>query len=305
MVDNVSMFTEIGLEPSETSYFSTPESGLDMRLFTGHQLRPAVRNGIKRILFEYLVKRFNQPERWTKVWLAGSGISYQWSATRDPGDLDCLVGIEYPIFRQYNNEYAGLSNIEIAQMFNEDFNLDIMPNTKNWNGFELTYYVNPQTDIRMLNPYAAYSLDTDSWVVEPEATPHIPFTRAWEQKAQRDYDTAVEMLNRYTQALQEIESAINPAHRINAERKLKLVVEQAVAFYDDIHGGRKQAFSQTGSGYYDYNNYRWQAGKKSGTVHALKAIKQYADERKKERDISTYGIELPNVKTLIRRAATK
>ena len=127
------MFTEIGLEPSETSYFSTPESGLDMRLFTGHQLRPAVRNGIKRILFEYLVKRFNQPERWTKVWLAGSGISYQWSATRDPGDLDCLVGIEYPIFRQYNNEYAGLSNIEIAQMFNEDFNLDIMPNTKNWN----------------------------------------------------------------------------------------------------------------------------------------------------------------------------
>lgn len=298
-------FSEISLEPSETSYFSTPESNLDVRLFIGNHLRPAVRNGIRRILIEYLAKRFTSPERWTKMWLAGSGISYQWSATRDPGDLDCLVGIEYMSFRKFNPEYTGLSNVEIAHMFNEDFNADILPKTKNWNGFELTYYVNPQSDIRMLNPYAAYSLDTDSWVVEPERTPHIPFTRAWEQKTEHDYETAVEMLNRYTQALHDLQSAPNDAYRRNAERKLNLVVDQAVAFYDDIHTGRKSAFSSTGAGYADFNNYRWQAGKKSGAVHALKAIKQYKDERKKDFDISTYGVELPNTETLIRRAATR
>jgi len=298
-------FSEISIEPSDTSYFSTPESSLDARLFMGNELRPAVRNGIRRILMEYLVKRFAQPDRWVHMWLAGSGISYQWSAARSPGDLDCLVGIDYISFRKYNTEYIGLSNEEIAHMFNEDFNADILPYTRDWHGFELTYYVNPASDIRDLNPYAAYSLDTDSWVVEPERSPHIPYTRAWEQKAQHDYETAVEMLNRYSQALNELHNAPNDAYRRNAERKLRLVVDQAVAFYDDIHGGRKLAFSVKGAGYADYNNYRWQAGKKSGAVNALKAIKQYRDEVKKEYDISTYGVELPNTETLLRRAATR
>ena len=298
-------FSEIRLEPGETSYFSEPESDLDARLFMGKTLRPAVRNGIRRILFEYLAKRFTSPERWTKTWLAGSGISYQWAASRDPGDLDCLVGIDYATFRRFNPEYTGLSNVEIAHMFNEDFNADIIPYTKNWNGFELTYYVNPQSDIRMLNPYAAYSLDDDSWVVEPERSPSIPFTRAWEQKAQHDYEIALEMLNRYSQALNELHAAPNDAYRRNAERKLRLVVDQAVAFYEDIHGGRKSAFSVKGAGYADFNNYRWQAGKRSGAVHALKAIKQYSDEVKKEHDISTYGVELPSTEQLIRRAATR
>ena len=298
-------FSEIGLEPSDTSYFSKPETELDPRLFTGEHLRPPIRNGIKRILIEYLAKRYTSPERWTKSWLAGSGISYQWSATRDPGDLDCLVGIDYVNFRKYNNEYMGLSNEEIAHMFNEDFFQDLMPQTKNWHGFELTYYVNPQSDIRDLNPYSAYDLDTDSWVVEPQRTPSIPHTRAWEQKAERDYETSKELLSKYSMALAEINNAQNDAYRRNAERKLMAVLEQASTFYDDIHEGRKVAFSNSGSGYADFNNYRWQAGKRSGAVHALMAIKEYRDELKKENDISTYGIELPNTETLIRRAATK
>ena len=298
-------FTEINLQGSETSYFSAPQTDLDLRLFVGNHLRPVVRNSIKRFLMEYLAKRFTSPERWTKMWLAGSGISYQWAAHRDPGDLDCLVGIDYPIFRQFNSEYMGLSNIEIAQMFNEDFSADIMPRTKNWNGFELTYYVNPQSDIRMLNPYAAYSLDTDSWVVEPDKSPHIPHTRAWEEQAKRDHDSAVEMLKRYSTALHDLQVAPNDAYRVNAERKLRLVVDQASSFYDVIHAGRKVAFSTRGSGYSDFNNYRWQMGKSYGTVQALRKIKDYREEIKKERDVSTYGVELPDARTLIRRAATR
>lgn len=298
-------FSEVGIDQSSTSYFSRPETELDPRIFIGNSLRPWVKNSIKRILFEHLGVRYTAPERWTKAWLAGSGVSYQWSASRDPGDLDCLVGINYPIFKQYNQEYTGLSNDEIAHMFNEEFYANLMPKTKNWEGYELTYYVNPQTDIQDLHPYAAYDLISDSWSVAPDRTPTIPYSRAWEQRTKKDYETAVELINRYTQALSDVRSsASNPAYRINAEKRLEIVVDQAVAFYDEIHAGRKVAFSRIGQGYSDFNNYRWQAGKRSGAVHALKAIKEYKELSDEEKQLDTYGIELPDTETLIRRAAT-
>lgn len=304
-MDISNRFSEVDVSPSSTSYFSKPETELDPRLFIGTTLRPWVRNGIKRLLFEHLGIRYTNPDRWISMWLAGSGVSYQWSASRDPGDLDCLIGINYPVFRQYNQEYVGLSNEEIAKMLNESFYESLMPKTKSWEGYELTYYVNPQSDIRDINPYAAYDLMSDSWTVFPDKNPELPYSRSWEQRAKKDYDTAIELVSRYTQALSEVRSnASNTAYRINAEKRLQTIVDQAVAFYEDIHAGRKVAFSKIGGGYSDFNNYRWQAGKRSGAVHALKAIKEYKDLNEEEKQLDTYGIELPDADTLIRRAAT-
>jgi hypothetical protein len=298
-------FGEVGITPDSTSYFSTPSSDLDPNIFMGNRIKPWVRNNISRILFDYLAVRYNAPAKWITMWLAGSGVSYQWSAARDPGDLDCLVGIDYYNFRKLNSEYAGLSNVEIAAMFNEDFNADLLPTTKDWHGYELTYYVNPQSDIRDINPYAAYNLTEDNWTVEPSPYTHAPYSKAWEQQAQRDYDFAMDLLAKYSSALSEIKSATNEAYRTNAERRLNLAVDQAVAFYDMIHSGRKEAFSNKGSGYSDFHNYRWQAGKKSGVVQALRAIKNYKDTTEKENQLETYGVELPNARTLIRRAIRK
>ena len=95
------------------------------------------------------------------------------------------------------------------------------------------------------------------------------------------------------------------AFRINAERRLNEAISQAIAFYDDIHHGRKIAFSQIGQGYSDYNNYRWQAGKRSGVVQALRTIKDYKDRADKAEQLETYGIELPTAETLIRRTAAR
>jgi hypothetical protein len=39
------------------------------------------------------------------VWLAGSAVSYQWSAAREPGDLDVLIGVDYIQFRKAHPEY--------------------------------------------------------------------------------------------------------------------------------------------------------------------------------------------------------
>lgn len=295
----------VAASPGSTSYFSEPDNDLDPTLFLHGELKGTVRNAILEILFSYLATNFAEPHRWVHAWLAGSGVSYQWSASRNPGDLDCLVGIEYVRFRELNPEYAGLGNQEIAQMFNEAFSAELMPKTRNWHGYELTYYVNPATDIRDINPYAAYDLINDAWTVEPSRSENPPYSRAWEQRAHRDYQTGVEMVNRYSQALNEVRSATNPAHRVNAEAKLKLAVEQAVVFYEDIHAGRKVAFSPTGAGYSDFNNYRWQAGKRTGIVQALRKIKDYHDAATQSSELDTYGVELPSAATLVRRTAAR
>lgn len=289
------------IEPNATSYFSAPASELDPKLFEGTSLRSWVRSGILEILFDYLNKNFNNPHSWTRAWLAGSGVSYQWAAARQPGDLDCLVGIEYVQFRQDNFDYAGFSDREIAAMFNERFSSDIMPNTSNWEGYELTYYVNPQTDIRSINPYAAYDLIINDWTVKPDPNPEPPYTREWEQRTERDHDLATEIVQRYVSALNDIKNATNPAYKINAERTLRLAEDQAIALFDEIHSGRKIAFSQKGQGYSDFHNYRWQAGKRSGAIQALKLIKSNRDESAKEYQKNLYGIELPSADKLLRR----
>jgi hypothetical protein len=291
-----------GITPGATSYFSSPANELDPKLFTGLQLNPSIREGVLSILFEYLAKNFNEPHRWVKAWLAGSGVSYQWYAARQPGDLDCLVGIEYVKFRQDNLKYTGFSNNEIASMFNEGFNYDVIPNTRNWNGYELTYYVNPSTDIRDINPYSAYDLISDTWTVEPDRTPNPPYNRDWEQKSQRDHDMAVDIINRHNLAVNELRGASNTPYQVNAERKIHLAQDQAAALFDEIHHGRKLAFSQIGSGYADYHNYRWQFGKKSGAIQGLRTLKDQRDSRINQENNELYGVELPTASTLIRRS---
>ena len=289
------------ITPGSTSYFSAPALVLDPTLFQGEELRHWVRMGILSQLFDYLGTHYTSPGTWAHVWLAGSGVSYQWEAARNPGDLDCLIGINYVLFRQSNPEFASLSDEEIAKNFNDGFNAELMPKTRNWEGYELTYYVNPQSDIRDINPYAAYDLTKDTWTVKPDRNPQPPYSRAWENHAQRDHDTAVEMVKRYTDALNEVRNSTNPAYKVNAERKLRLAMEQAASLYDEIHKSRKVAFSKVGGGYADYNNYRWQAGKRSGAIQALRTIKDNLTSFNAGQQKELYGIELPTADTLIRR----
>lgn len=299
----VKQATPVTLEPAETSYFSAPSAGLDPRLFRDNQLIGSVRNGILSILFDHLRRHYYNPEAYIHAWLAGSGVSYQWAANRDPGDLDCLVGVNYVAFRKSNLQFVGLSDQEIASMFNEDFRNELYPQTANYmDSFELTFYVNVATDIRTIKPYAAYSLTDDDWTVEP-SEPKLTPKQDWERKVARDQNMVVDILNRYSQALDAIGSATTSTARINAEATLKLAVEQGAALFEDIHHGRGAAFSPSGQGYADYANYRWQAGKSSGAVQALKKLKDISTKTRQDFEAQTYGMELPDAKVLIRRAA--
>lgn len=292
----------ISVEPSETSYFSAPGVGLDPRLFRANKFIPSVRASILRILFEHLRNHYYSPEAYTSVWLAGSGVSYQWSAARLPADLDCLLGIDYVMFRQSNPEYKSLSDKQIADMFNQDFRKELHPLTNNFLGaFELTFYVNVKSDILQIKPYAAYSLTHDDWTVRPEIKAPPKVKRA-EQMVARDTSMTADILSRYSAALTTIGSATTDVARRNAEAALKLAVEQGVALFDEIHKGRSYAFSPSGLGYSDAANYRWQANKEAGNIQALRKLKDIATKSKKEFEVETYGMELPDVNTLIRRA---
>jgi len=299
----VKQATPVSIEPSETSYFSAPDAGLDPRLFRDNKLIGSVRNGILSILFDHLHRHYYNPEAYIHVWLAGSGVSYQWAANRSPADLDCLVGVDYIAFRKSNTKFVGLSDQEIASMFNEDFRAELYPHTENYlDSFELTFYVNVATDIRTIKPYAAYSLTDDDWTVEP-SEPNLNPKRDWERKVARDESMVVDILDRYSNALASIGTATTATARINAEAMLKLSVEQGAALFEDIHHGRNSAFSPSGMGYADYANYRWQAGKQTGVVQALKELKEISTKTRQDFEAQTYGMELPSAKVLVRRAA--
>lgn len=292
----------VSVEPAETSYFSAPSAGLDPRLFRNGKVIPSIRASILRILFTHLKQKYSNPEAYLQVWLAGSAVSYQWSAARQPADLDCLIGVNYLMFRQANPSLRGLSNKEIAKTLNEGFGEQLnSANTNFMDFYELTFYVNVASDIRTIKPYAAYSLTNDEWTVKPEVK-GVPSNKMWERKVAQDTSMATEILSRYSEALSNIGSATTDVARRNAEAALKLAVEQGAALFEDIHQGRKYAFSQSGQGYSDVHNYRWQAGKAAGTVQALKALKEIQKQSKKVFESATYGQELPTTDTLIRRA---
>jgi hypothetical protein len=293
----------VEINPSETSYFSKPESKLDPRLFIDKSLVPSVRDGVLVLLFNHLKLGYNEPEAWAVAWLAGSGISYSWNAQRQPADLDCLVGINYEQFRRSNQEYKGWSDKEIAAEINQGFKNELHPRSESFMGnFELTFYVNVQSDITKLKPYAAYSVTDDHWVVDPTEE-YTEINPEWEKVVQNDESSAKQIIKRYGTALSGVRTATNPAARVNYETALKHSVDQGAALFDSIHEARGAAFSEGGTGYSDFNNYRWQAGKRVGTIPALKKLKEVQKNAKSIFATETYGVELPDVETLIRRAS--
>jgi hypothetical protein len=293
------------LEPAETSYFSRPSAGLDPRLFKSGRLDSSIRSAILQLLLNHLNSLYTGAEGWSEAWLAGSGVSYQWAAQREPGDLDCLVGVNFPRFRESNTQYRGLSDKEIAETINEGFRDSLQSKTELFMGtFELTFYVNVSSNIIDIKPYAAYSLTNDDWVVTPS-----PFGQEvvpeWEKAVERDRMDAIDILTRYTTAKNRYEQATNDALKANARSEMRVAQAQGVTLYEGIHSERANAFSSSGEGYGDFYNYRWQSGKRTGVVQSLRSLKKEMEEQDQEMLSKTYGVELPDANTLIRRAALR
>jgi hypothetical protein len=288
-----------------SGYFSRPTPGYDTRLFepgTDH-IKPAVRQAILGLLYGFWNQRYVAPRSWSTVWIAGSGISHQWGAERGGvGDLDVLIGVDHSRFLQRNRDFGGIPEVLIDQRFNKEFYADLQPSTTEHSfgagqdPFEVTFYVNPKaTDIRDINPYAAYDLTHDSWTVRP---PELPedwdplnyFDTQTKELAQRKINEGQHLVESYRRAAGVVgATAPGSPHWVNATTTLKHVTEAAVNHFAEIHGNRHQAFSAGGKGYYDPTNFIWQYGKMTGVIDALRTIKGSHDAARREAHAAMYG----------------
>ena len=284
-----------------SSFFSPYEDHLDPTLFgDGTQIRGTVRAGLLSMMYAVLDKYFVGGKSWSRAWIAGSGVSYQWGSNND---LDVLVGVKYEDFRYLNPTFRQMSDLEISKHINDIFRSDLQPHTNDWHGYEVTFYVNQNSwDIRTILPYAAYSLTQDSWTVEPSKDAHsVP--AEWEHEASGLQKRAQLMVRRYSEAHTSLTNAPHDAARVSAESAMKHSLAQGADLFHQIHEGRKYAFGPGGSGYSDRHNFLWQAGKRDGWLPALKEMKDYHDSMTANEHLSTYGVELPSTDVLIRRAA--
>ncbi|MFD6934583.1 hypothetical protein ACFWAP_00305 [Streptomyces goshikiensis] len=302
------------MEPAigASGYFSSPADHLDPNLFAGTTVIPEVRRWILDTLYQFWDSRYAAATTWAEVWLAGSGISYQWDADRGNGDLDVLIGVDFAQFAWYNHDYAGLTNQELADLFDEELKAELWPRTASVEigdrRYEVTYYVNPNSrDIRNINPYAAYSLTKDEWTVPPPELPADPrelYPQEFRDASARD-DAEVHRLSTSYNALSEHLASLprGTGQWITAASQLRTVVVQAASLYDDIHLGRRAAFAPGGSGYGDYANYRWQAAKQSGAAEMLRSIKDVEVTTHHQVEIDLYGQPISDAQVALRNAA--
>lgn len=306
----------VGVHEGQSGYFSRPSNALDPRLFDGDKIRDNVRDFIVRTLYSYWSQRYHNPAYWSTIWLAGSGISYQWAADRGNGDLDVLIGVDWPLFFETNPSMRGLSETEAADQLNQDLHRDVWPKTAHtvlsagdFSGpFEVTFYVNATgSDIRDIHPYAAYDVTHNRWTVKPPVLPDDPkalYPKEWWDYVEDERRLADSLIQRYNHVQGAIGTSVHggAAWSSNA-RNLQVVADQVSALYDDIHLGRRAAFGEQGEGYGDFNNFRWQAHKKFGTAQALHEIWSARHTGRTDYETDTYGQPLTNAQETLRAAA--
>lgn len=313
--------TEGAPDPStqggESGYLSSPSATLDPHLFNGERLKHDVQATIMARLFGFLVDDLHMQNisAWIRVWLAGSGITYQWNAGRGNGDLDVLIGIDRVPFDQANPGFAHYGEDDLAAALNNALKTGLWPQTAalsfGGQSYEVTYFYNSGTgiDINRIHPYAAYDVVGEKWEVRPPALPSDPATiypRSWFERADQDATFAESLVERYHEHLRELQAAApgTPGH-INAGAKINLVTAQARAMFDDIHHGRRIAFQGGGRGYSDEHNFRWQLSKQNGVIKALSEITGILNRAKEMSETELYGSPLEAADVLVRRAVQR
>ncbi|MET9120021.1 hypothetical protein [Streptomyces sp. NPDC004528] len=295
-----------------SGYFSSPADHLDPNLFIGDHIIPEVRTWILDTLYNFWATRYQNAHAWSEVWLAGSGISYQWAADRGNGDLDVLIGVDFASFGWHNRDYSGMTSQELADLFDEELKAELWPDTATTRigdrVYEVTYYVNANSrDIRNINPYAAYSLTKNEWTVKPPELPAHPrdmYPKEYREAAAQDIAHARKLLSQYNVLTTELAQTANGTGQwTTTASRLRTLVAQAASLFDDIHLGRRAAFEPGGSGYGDYANYRWQTAKESGAVEILRTMKDVDVTAHQVNETDLYGAPVSDAQVALRNAA--
>jgi hypothetical protein len=274
------------LLPGASGYFSRPQLILDPQLFEGTVLHPHVRQKLLGLFYDHASHMFKHPDKWSMLWVVGSGISFQWSGDRGNGDLDVLLGIDYNHFIKDNPEYGYYDRATIAGAITGNLRKHLWKETSsitfgpNEHPYEVTYYLNPGVEdydesIKNINPYAAYNLTENHWTVHPMKPEEYgkPVPNDYIQQVQSNKELASRLAERYNYLTNQL-SSMHPYspqwHNLDSSKRL--LIQHIKTMYDSIHLGRKAAFSQQGEGYSDFYNYQWQAAKRDGIVRTFNEI---------------------------------
>lgn len=292
------------------SYFAAPQETLDPSLFDGKKLRLEVKSYLMARPVEALQEMgLRAPVTWLYIFLAGSGVTYQWTGNTD---LDVFLGVDWVKFRHVNEGFAHMSEADVAEGVNNTMRRDVWPQTSAVQFGEQVYQVtfywvhDVASDISKIHPYAAYDVHRGQWVVDPPELPVNPgslYSADWFTAAQRDTDVATDLAQRYSGFRTEFDSNLGTSPlRHTAGAQLHLIAAQARTLFEDIHHGRTEAFGEQGTGYGDWHNFRWQSAKSSGTIDALQQIIRltHADESLHDQDL--YGGEISGAHDALRRA---
>jgi hypothetical protein len=307
--------SQVSAAPGASGYFSAPSETLDPNLFDGEHLKPEVRSHVMVTLGEYLRKHYQVDLSWLHIWIAGSGVSYQWAASRGNGDLDVLYSIDITPFESANPELQGVGESELAATLNDLIKSELWPDEREHRFgnqvYEITYFFNQGTgtDISRIHPYAAIDVLTNTWAVRPPQLPDDPrslYPASWSVAAGQDKEAADSLSASYNAMLNQLSSSRpGSVEHHSAGARLNLVVQQATSLFNDIHGGRRDAFGPQGHGYGDYVNYRWQSAKESGAVQTLHAIASVGEEARKAEETELYGAPIDSAEVVLRRAANQ
>lgn len=297
-------------EAGASSYFSAPSDTLDPNLFTSDErVQDGVRNHILDKLFTWSeTNGLHGVHRWATAYLAGSGITYQWDADRGNGDLDVLITMRLAPFLEDNPGF-NYDPERLAADINSSMKAGLWPLTANTQfgarTYEVTYFVMPPTEL-IDNAYAAYDLTHNSWEVRPpelQGDPKGLYPQEWYDAAARDEHAAASLSEHHravTEAL--VHTTTGSSGWVNLVSQVKSLAGQATALFNDIHLGRQKAFSDTGKGYGDYSNFRWQRGKESGSIAILKALRDAQKAEITATQTQLYGKPLEGASVLLSRA---
>jgi hypothetical protein len=256
----------------------------------------------------FTLHHFKGMSHWLYIWLAGSGITNQYGN----GDLDVLFGVDMTKLASNNPGWRGLPESQIAADVNEGLKATVWPRESHTNfggsTYEITYFLNPGTgdDIRGIHPYAAYDVVHSDWTVRPVSLPDDPrslYPESWFNAADSDRNVASALTERYNQLIGQLNGSKQgtPGWH-DAGARLNLVTQQATSLFEDIHTGRRAAFSDQGHGYSDYSNFRWQRAKETGAVADLHAITEVGSQSRKDQETALYGQPIIPADEAIRRA---
>lgn len=295
-----------------SSYFTPPSDGLDPNLFSGTALLQGVREWLLSTGYGALNAGFRGAHTWATFWAAGSGVTYQWSAARSPGDLDVLIGVNMARFKKHNPSYKGVDNAIIAHLLTSYLKEHLWPRTANQQigtgHYEVTWYVNVGAeDIRDINPYAAYNITKDTWTVRPPTlapdwgTQYFP--PDWWAQIGREKKYVQGLVGEFLRARATYLTTRSRAAQVNAATTMLHNARLAAQWFEDIHSGRREAFSPQGAGYRDWHNFRWQAHKRNGVIPVVHALAQQYATAQEESDLARYGTALASTEQALATAS--